>query len=77
MQDYLAGILVLISVLILLGGDLFIVMRWGYKYSVSSFMHWLAGAFPIVLLLTGIVLGHFWWPIQVDASNPAYICQPK
>ena len=64
MKKNLAGYLVLAAVILILGGDLLLVQIWGYDYSVSSFMYWLSKSFPIVLLLAGIVIGHFWWPVQ-------------
>lgn len=65
MRDYLAGFTVLTAILLVLGMDLLIVMKWGYEYSVSAFMGWLKDEFPVVLLLTGIVLGHLFWPLTL------------
>lgn len=64
-KDYLAGFTVLAAILLVLGMDLFIAMKYGYEYTVSAFMGWLKDEFPIVLLLTGIVLGHLFWPLTL------------
>lgn len=69
MKGNLAGFLVLAAILLVLGGDLVIVQVWGYDYSVSHFMHWLSQSFPITLLLTGIILGHFWWPVTSSTDS--------
>ncbi len=65
-KEYMAGFMVLGAILLLLGGDLFICMRWGYNYSISAFMGWLKTEFPITLLIIGIVLGHLFWPLTLD-----------
>lgn len=64
-KENLAGFSVLGAFLFLLGMDLFISMTYGYDYTISAFMGWLKVEFPIVLLLIGIVLGHFFWPLTL------------
>ncbi len=63
-KQYIAGFIVLGAVIAILGGDLALVMLYGYDYSVSAFMGWVGKAFPVVPLLVGIVLGHFFFPMR-------------
>lgn len=65
-KEYLAGFSVLAAILFLLGMDLFISMKWGYDFTISAFMGWLKVEFPIVLILIGIIIGHFFFPLTLD-----------
>lgn len=65
----LAGFIVLGAIILLLAGDLFIVMTYGYDASISVFMYNLSKDFPIALLLIGIVMGHLFWPVTGDKKD--------
>lgn len=65
----LTGFVILSALLLILGYDLWTVIHYGnYDYSVSQFVYQTSKSFLVVPLLTGIVMGHFFWPMAKDGE---------
>lgn len=60
-MDFTTGFIVIVLVVIF-GVDLWLLVKRGYKHTVSAVMLRLSQRFPIIPLLIGIVIGHLFWP---------------
>lgn len=54
----------LLALVLLLSYDLFAVYAYGFDATVSVVVFTLAKAAPIIPFLAGLVVGHFFWPIE-------------
>lgn len=60
----------LLTLIALLGYDLFAVYRFGYDGTISLVVFTMAKAYPIIPFLAGIVVGHLFFPIEgTNASS--------
>jgi hypothetical protein len=59
----------LLTLICLLGYDLFAVYRFGYEGTISLVVFTMAKSYPIIPLLTGIVIGHLFFPIEGTNAN--------
>jgi len=54
----------LLTLISLLGYDLFAVYRFGYEGTISLVVFTMAKSYPIIPFLAGIIVGHFFFPIE-------------
>ena len=54
----------LLTLIFLLGYDLFAVYRFGYEGTISLVVFTMAKSYPIIPFLAGIIVGHFFFPIE-------------
>ena len=54
----------LLTLIALLGYDLFAVYQFGYEGTISLVVFTMAKAFPIIPFLAGVVVGHLFFPIE-------------
>jgi hypothetical protein len=54
----------LLTLICLLGYDLFAVYRFGYEGTISLVVFTMAKSYPIIPFLSGIVVGHLFFPIE-------------
>ena len=54
----------LLTLICLLGYDLFAVYRFGYEGTISLVVFTMAKAYPIIPFLAGIIVGHLFFPIE-------------
>lgn len=59
----------LLTLVCLLGYDLFAVYKFGYDGTISLVVFTLAKAYPIIPFLAGIVVGHLFFPIEGINAN--------
>ena len=60
----------LLTLICLLGYDLFAVYRFGYEGTISLVVFTMAKAYPIIPFLAGIIVGHLFFPIEgTNVSN--------
>lgn len=70
MKRTTTGLVLLGCIILILGYDLFVVMRdHSYENSVSQWVYSMSHEFPVIPLLVGIVCGHFWFPMAKDKEN--------
>ena len=54
----------LLTLIALLGYDLFAVYQFGYEGTISLVVFTMAKSFPIIPFLVGVVVGHLFFPIE-------------
>lgn len=54
----------LLTLICLLGYDLFAVYSFGYEGTISLVVFTMAKAYPIIPFLAGVVVGHLFFPIE-------------
>lgn len=59
----------LMTLICLLGYDLFAVYQFGYDGTISLVVFTLAKAYPIIPFLAGVVVGHLFFPIEGTNVN--------
>lgn len=63
----LTGLVILGCIIIILVWDLIRVLQdGGYQNTISAWVGEMSKEFPVIPLLTGIVCGHFFWPMAKE-----------
>jgi L-lactate permease len=58
------GLVLLATIVGLAGFDLFMMMKYGPNDTISWYVYSITKEWPILTLLVGIVLGHFFFPMK-------------
>lgn len=59
----------LMTLVCLLGYDLFAVYKFGYEGTISLVVFTMAKSYPIIPFLAGVVVGHLFFPIEGSNVN--------
>lgn len=66
---FIVGVLVLIF-----GVDLVLLVRKGYKSTVSAVLYKMGKSYPIIPFLVGVTMGHIWWINEVAVREAEEKC---
>lgn len=62
MNNNITEIVIFSTIIILIIYDIFILLKKGSKYTISSVLLELGKKYPIIPFFLGIVFGHIFWP---------------
>lgn len=67
-MNKIVGFVLLGVIILLLGFDLFMIIKYGANNTISSYVYTITKEWPILTFLAGVVAGHFWFSMKFDSA---------